>query len=227
MKKEDIEITDIVRILFGPVPPEFYIEMVIRALFVYLVITFGMKYMGKRISSQMSRSELAAMATLAAATGLVIMDPQRGLLPPLIVLGVILFIKWIVDKGNYRSERLEFITEGHYSTLIEDGVLNTHEMKKVRLSKEQLFAQLRGLNIIHLGTIKRLYMEANGAFSIVKSNEKKPGLPVIPPEDTAFINEFNRSDRKACKHCGHLQRQGENNCSNCGSAEWTESISTE
>jgi uncharacterized membrane protein YcaP (DUF421 family) len=226
MKKEDIKIDDIVRILFGQVPPVFYIEMIIRGLFVYLFITFGMKYMGKRISSQMSRTELAAISTLAAATGLVIMDPQRGLLPPLIILGVILSIKWVIDKGNFKNERLEHFTEGHYSVLVENGVLNLEEMKKVRLSKEQLFAQLRESNMLHLGTIKRFYIEANGSFSIIKSKEKKPGMPVIPSWDTDFINELPRSGH-VCARCGYLQQGDELICRNCESTEWIDGTNAE
>src|SRR3982751_6916248 len=117
MKKYDIKITDLYRFLNGQVPPEFYVELIIRTLFVFLVITFGLRYMGKRISSQLSRSELAALSTLAAATGLVILAPDRGLIPPLIVIAVIIGIKRWVHKKNIRSEKFEFMSEGHLTTL--------------------------------------------------------------------------------------------------------------
>jgi uncharacterized membrane protein YcaP (DUF421 family) len=220
MKKEDIHLDDFQRILQGPVPLEFYVELIIRSMFVYALITFGMKYMGKRISAELTRSELAAMASLAAATGLVIMAPDRGLLPPIIVLLVMLLVKGFVDKKNYTSIRFERWTEGMYSILIKDGVLQTHEMKKTRMSREQLFAQLRESGIIQLGKVKRFFMEANGAFTLVKEEQSQPGLAVIPDWDIEFLSALSRTpDMHICGYCGEKKEKPEIPCSNCHSSD--------
>jgi uncharacterized membrane protein YcaP (DUF421 family) len=225
MKKDDIHITDLYRLLNGEVPPEFYIELIIRTLFVYLVITFGLRYMGKRISSQLSRSELAALSTLAAATGLVILAPDRGLIPPLIVIGVIIGIKRWVQKKNIRSENFEFLAEGHLTTLVYDGVLQLKPMQDARISKEQLFAQLRAQEIMHLGMVKRVYHEANGSFTIIKAENAFPGLPVIPEWDQDFLAEQKRSgESNVCTHCGKRQQLEENNCANCKNDKWEPGI---
>src|ERR1700709_2065014 len=129
MKKEDIHIDDLWRILHGNIPLEFYVELFIRAFVVYLLIAFGMRYMRKRISSELNRTELAGMATLAAATGLVILAPDRGILPAVIVFLVLIGCKRIVDRKNYRDEKFESLTEGNMSTLVKDGVLQLKEME--------------------------------------------------------------------------------------------------
>jgi uncharacterized membrane protein YcaP (DUF421 family) len=221
MNKDDIKITDLYRFLNGEIPLEFYVELTIRTLFVYLVITFGLRYMGKRISSQLSRSELAALSTLAAATGLVILAPDRGLIPPLIVIGVIIGIKRWIQKRNIRSEKFEFLTEGHLTTLVYDGVLQLKPMQDARISKEQLFAQLRGQEIIHLGMVKRVYHEANGSFTVIKAANALPGLPVIPEWDRDFLNEQKRStEATVCTHCGKKREPREEHCANCRNEKW-------
>lgn len=225
MKKEDIHIYDWQRILQGPVPLEFYAELIIRGLFVYALITFGMKYMGKRISAELTRSELAAIASLAAATGLVIMAPDRGLLPPVIVLIVMVVIKRIIDTRNYHSQKFERFTEGMYSILIKDGVLQTHEMKQTRMSREQVFAQLREAGITHLGLVKRLFIEANGSFSLVKQKDEQPGLPVLPPWDIDFLSSLKRSKGiEVCSHCGHMKKNNDADCPECHFTQWEESV---
>jgi uncharacterized membrane protein YcaP (DUF421 family) len=221
MKKEQIHLDDIYRILIGEVPPDFYIELFIRTLFVYVIIMFGMKYMGKRIAADLNRSELAAISTLAAATGLVLLSPDRGLIYPLIILGIMLLLRRFINKKNYSSKRFEEATEGKRSTLIMDGEMQWHEMKKVRVSKEQLFAQVRGFGINHLGLIKRLYMEANGDFSMVKNTHPQPGLPAIPEWDTAFLKELPRwHEWNVCANCGHRQQQQEVVCPVCDNEIW-------
>jgi len=225
MKKEDIHLSDWQRILMGDIPAEFYIELIIRTLFVYLVITFGMKYMGKRISAELNRSELAAIATLAAATGLVLLTPERGLLPPIIILIVILGIKSALDWFNYKYSKAEGLAEGKLSVLVEEGILQMKQMKSTRISREQLFAQLRSEQIIHLGTVKRMYLEANGAFSVLRENEPKPGLAVIPEWDQDFINEYKKDQEQfVCTKCGRLEKQNHGRCRTCGNNGWTRPI---
>lgn len=225
MKKEDIHIDDFYRIIFGQIPLDFYIEIFIRSIVVYLLIAFGMKYMRKRITSNLNRTELAGMATLAAATGLIILAPDRGILPAVIVFLVLIGCKRIVDRKNYRDEKFESITEGNMSTLIKDGVLQLEEMEKTRITQEQLFAQLRSGSIIHLGSVKRLYLEVSGAFSIVKNNEPKPGLSVIPDWDKDFLNEQEKSpDTISCCICGSTYPKGETKCKVCGSDSFNDAL---
>ncbi len=225
MKKEDIHIWDLERILLGDVPLEFYIELAIRALFVYLIITFGMRLMGKRISSDLTRSELAAVATMAAATGLIILAPDRGMLPPLVVLFVLIVIKWAVHKLTYRFPKTEDTTEGSMSTLVTDGVMQLQEMKKTRISAEQLFSQLRGGGIRQLGAVRRLYMEANGSFTVIKNEEPVPGLAVIPAWDSELLARFRKvEEAQVCKICGTPVILPGGACKTCGSTAFTPAV---
>jgi len=221
MKKEEIHIEDIIRILFGQVPPVFFIELIIRAIVVYAMITITMKYLGKRVSAEVDRSKLAAISTTAASTGLVLLSPDRGLLPPVIALGVIVLIQWYVNRRNYYDYRFENRTEGKRSTLVADGVLQWKQMKKARVSKEQVFAQVRGTGVTHLGSVKRLYMEASGGFSILPDSQPAPGLPVIPDWDEDFLAELETWDKwKICGNCGNRQEQHETNCPVCDHTVW-------
>jgi uncharacterized membrane protein YcaP (DUF421 family) len=94
-------------------------------------------------------------------------------------------------------------------------------MQDARISKEQLFAQLRGQNILHLGMVKRVYHEANGSFTIIKAENASPGLPVIPEWDQDFITEQKMSEGSMiCIHCGKQRQKDEDGCANCGKDKW-------
>ncbi len=76
-----------------------------------------------------------------------------------------------------------------------------------RISRPELFKELRSKNIYQLGKVKRVYLEASGDMSIYQSDEEKPGLSVLPSSDPD-IQELNKeagNDLKACCCCGNVQ----------------------
>lgn len=91
MKSSEAELWDWMRILFGAeVPPVFLVEVLIRIIIIYLLLIGSMRIMGKRMSSMISRNEMIAMISLAAAIGIPIQDPARGLLPAFIIAGIVI-----------------------------------------------------------------------------------------------------------------------------------------
>ncbi|GAB3784254.1 DUF421 domain-containing protein [Spirosoma horti] len=228
MKKDDIYLADWQRILFGEVPGSFYIEIVIRAFVVYLILVVSMRLMGRRMSSQLSRNEMAAMVSMAAAIGVPILDASRGLLPAVIIALVVVCIQRIISYWAARNETFEGISQDISSTLVENAVIQLVAMKDARMTRELLFAQLRSSGLIHLGHVKRLYIEANGAFTLVKEPEPKPGLSLLPEWDTEFMDEQEKAPEQCvCYHCGNLQPQSgpkTDACANCGHTEWVQAL---
>lgn len=226
MDKDKIDISDWQRILVGEVPGHFYLEIVLRIAFIYLVLMVAMRLMGKKMASQLNSSQMAAMVSLAAATGIPILAPDRGLLPvliiALIVVGLERFVSWLASS-NQRAERS---IQGDIAHLVKDGVLQIDTMRQTRISRERLFAQLRSEGITNLGEIKRLYFEAGGSFSIVPAEERRPGLSLIPDWDEDFCNSrVNSGDLLMCRECGHVEKRSFDRtagCPNCGVTDWVE-----
>jgi uncharacterized membrane protein YcaP (DUF421 family) len=228
MKPEEIKLTDWVRILIGEVPAGFYIELVIRAMFFYLLLMVSMRLLGKRISSQLGRTDLAAMVTLAACIGVPLQAPDRGLLPAIVIAIVVVTIgRWVAAKA-FKDQKFEKLSQGNIDILVKDSVLDLKRMKEVRITRERLVAQLRHLNIDQLGKVKRLYIEANGSFTLIKEQEPKPGLSLMPHWDDDYNQRFKkRDDLCVCEICGLTKEQPvkpDNNCDNCGSKKWTAAV---
>lgn len=229
MKPEEIKLTDWSRIILGQVPPEFYIELIIRGCLVYALLMLSMRLLGKRMSSQISRLELAALVSLASAIGVPMLSPSNGLLPAFIIAFVIVGFTRLISFISLKSEKFESATQGDLDTLVTDGVMRLDIMKRVRITRERLFAQLRSENLNHLGKLKRVYMEANGTFTIVANEEKQPGLLVLPDWDEGFINEkVDWTGIAICKECGEKKPgaggNGEVKCNNCGASDWTKAV---
>ena len=222
MEKYKIHLYDLNRILQGHVPASFFIEVIIRAFAVYLLLIVALRLMGKRMTTRLNRTELGALSTIAAAVGAPIQSPERGLIPAALIVGIVILLQRWVNGYSAKNQRFEELVLGKIHTLVQDGYLQLQNMKKIRVSRERVFAQLRSSQITNLGQIQRMYMEANGSFTSIKNEEKKSGLSVIPEWDTEFLNEQQKDNSKViCSYCG-FEKQNENihQCPNCKKTTW-------
>jgi uncharacterized membrane protein YcaP (DUF421 family) len=221
MESFEIHLSDWSRIVFGNVPPEFFVEVIIRVIFVYLLVIFCIRLMGKRMASQLSRNELVAISSLAASIGIPIQTPERGLLPGLLVALIVVAAQRIISSRLARDGHFERRSQGNISTLVQNGVLQIKAMEKARISRAELFARLRSRQILHLGMVKRFYFEAEGDFTLIRETGSRTGLSVLPVEDPAFLAEQDLSPEiRVCKNCGAMKAERRLSCDHCGHKEY-------
>jgi uncharacterized membrane protein YcaP (DUF421 family) len=222
VKKEDIHLSDLKRILLGQAPLEFMLEAFLRTLFIFVLLLIALRLSGKRMNRQLTIVEMAVMIMLGAIVSVPMQIPNRGLLPGVLILSCIVVFHRGINWLSYKEEKIERLTQGAMCTLVKDGCLNLEEMASARVSQQQLFAALRQKGIRHLGEVKRVYLEACGLFSIYKSADPKPGLTVLPPEDPHLVKAQPRADgEQACLICGYVAKRASEcfACPCCGNHE--------
>lgn len=220
MKKEDIHFGDWQRMFFGDVPGGFYWEVVLRIAVIYVVLMVSMRLMGKRMASQLSRNEMIALVSLAAAIGVPLQAPDRGILAAVVIAIVVVFVQQGLARLATRNQRFESVTQGDLTILVADSMLDLQNMKVSGITKEKAFSQLRSNGIRHLGEVKRLYFEADGSFTLIRNTDVRPGLGILPETDTEFIEQVCRlSHTHVCRRCGYALPQERRACDKCGSDE--------
>ena len=222
MKKEDIHLSDIGRILFGDTPPVFVLEVVLRTLFVYLFLLIAIRLLGKRTNGEITVTEVAIIVMLGAVVSVPMQMPDNGVLQGVLVLLCIVVFQRGITWLTIRSRRLEDITQGTLSIIVKDGILQKEVLRKARISTQQLFAIIRSKQVYNLGRVERLYMEACGTFSLYCTTDERPGLPIYPPGDAKMMETVTtHPDLWACCSCGTvLKTPGRHPCPACGMNEW-------
>jgi len=233
MKKDEIYLEDIKRILYGLAPPEFMLEVFLRTIIIYIALLFIVRWLGKRMSGQLTIMEMAIMLVIGAVVSVPMQVPDRGLLQGgILLLCIVLFQRGISWLG-FKSGKIEDLTQGKASMLVKDGILQLKEMETVRVTHQQLYAQLRQENIFNLGAVDRVYLEAHGLFSIFEAEDAKPGLPILPPDDQeilqtkkqAFSKEPSAVALLACINCGYVKPKNKvEKCEDCGCKDWVNAI---
>jgi len=225
MKPEQIDITDWGRIFLGDVPASFMLEVIIRIALMYLVLMVSMRLMGKRMAGMLSRIEMAALVSLAASIGVSLQDPTKGLLPVVIIAGVVVGFQRFIAWRSTQSMEFEERVLDDLDVLVSDGCINLEVMVKTRVTPDRLFAQFRHEGIYNLGKVRRAYLEANGAFSLLQYSDEKEGLSLIPEKDPELQEVQSKSkDKVACGRCGYLMKKqnATDNCPRCGEKKWQE-----
>jgi uncharacterized membrane protein YcaP (DUF421 family) len=222
-----IELGDWDRILRGQSSWWFVPEAVVRLVFLYVLLICALRLMGRRMSSGLSRNELLALVSLAAAIGPAMQTPEQGLLPPLIVATWVVGLQRMMTLGTFHSHRFENLIDGAVSTLVVDGRIDLRELRRCAIPIERVRAQLRGEGLLNLGQVERLFFEPGGSFSTVRRDQEQAGLSLVPEWDEA-LRGSQRVDpaASACSACGALVRTSRPvRCSSCGStAGWQQAV---
>lgn len=222
-----LRVPDVARLLHGQVGWPFVSEALFRIVFVYLLLLISMRLMGRRMAAMLNRSELAALVSLAAATGAIIGSPDRGLLPPVLICTMVVGVEYAQAQIARRNKRAERAMLGDLSILVRDGELDLVVMKTVSIPRERVLSQLRSEGYTQLGAIQRLYMEADGGFSLIKLVPPRPGLSIIPVWDKAFADlQQSSAAVVACARCGHTEPGDAHGrrCARCGNEEWRAAV---
>jgi len=182
MEESQIKLDDLHRIFIGEAPLEFLVEVLGRAIILYIALLIILRLMGKRMCGQLTISELAVMITLGAIVSSPMQIPERGIVQGIVILICALAFQRGINFLGFKSKRMEKTVQGDVCLLISDGEVNTAQLKKEKISEYQLYAMLRNEQIFNLGQVERAYLEANGSISIFTSPDDKPGKSIIPPD---------------------------------------------
>ncbi|WP_437927172.1 YetF domain-containing protein [Sorangium sp. So ce291] len=227
MKPEEIRVFDLERMLRGQTPWVFALEVLLRVVVIYVILVVSMRLMGRRMAKQVSRNELAALVSLAAAIGPAMQTPDRGLLPTALVALLVVGMQRALSMLAARNRRVEKVTQGEVTTLVADGCLDNRALSSALLSSDRVFAQLRAQGLEHLGQVDRFHLEANGSFSLIKAKDERPGLSILPAwDEDAHRAQPEARGVRACSGCGFVVKRGEepSACGRCGSSEWARAV---
>lgn len=151
-----------------------------------------------------------------------------GILPALIVFGVIVGLYSLVIFVVGRSKRFEELVEGKPVCLIKDGVFSINNFSKETVGEEEFFSELRLHGVSQLGQIEEAIIETSGNISIFyyQDDEVKFGLPIMPGSLENSKKAIKHPGHYSCIFCGYtkqIQPCEQYTCPTCKKLEWVES----
>ena len=180
-----------------------------RTLILYLLLLAVIRLLGKRQIGQMEPSEFV-VTMLAANLASIPMEEvgiplYAGVVPMLVLLGAELLLSGL-SMGSVGLRRLLC---GKPVILIENGRVLQENLRKTRVTIDELMGHLREKDVLDIMTVQYAILETNGNLSVfpypaeVPASEKDAGipasrqyLPVTIIEDGVLLRENLRRSGK-------------------------------
>lgn len=157
----------------------------IRSFLLYLILIAVIRLMGKRQLGQMEASEFVVTMLVADLAAVPMQDLGIPLLSGLIPILTVLFLELILSALSYYSITVRKLFCGKPVILMENGAILQENLKKTRLTPDELTELLREKSITDLSTVKYAILEANGQLSALLYPEFQP----ITPRDMKIQTE--------------------------------------
>ena len=146
----------------------------IRTVLLYLVLIAVVRLMGKRQIGQMEPSEFVVTMLVANLASIPMQDGAiplySGLVPIITVLGVEL----VLSALSMKSVRLRKILCGKPVILVENGNILQKNLKKTRITLDELTGHLREKDVLDLQAVQYAILETNGNLSVFPYPKEKP-----------------------------------------------------
>ena len=145
-----------------------------RTLFLYLVLIFAVRLMGKRQIGEMEPAEFVVTMLVANLAAIPMQDGAiplySGLVPILTVLGMELVLSGLI----LRSVRLRQLLCGKPVILIDNGKILQENLKSARINLDKLTGQLRAKDVLDIRTVQFAILETSGDLSVFPYPKEKP-----------------------------------------------------
>lgn len=145
-----------------------------RTLFLYLVLIFAVRLMGKRQIGEMEPAEFVVTMLVANLAAIPMQDGAiplySGLVPILTVLGMELVLSGMI----LRSVRLRQLLCGKPVILIDNGKILQENLKSARINLDELTGQLRAKDVLDIRTVQFAILETSGDLSVFPYPKEKP-----------------------------------------------------
>ena len=146
----------------------------LRTIFLHLVLIVVIRLMGKRQIGQMEASEFVVTMLVANLASIPMQDGSiplySGLVPILTVLGVELVLSGL----SLRSVRLRRWLCGKPVILIENGNILQKNLKKTRVTLDELTGHLREKDVLDIRSVQYAILETNGNLSVFPYPKERP-----------------------------------------------------
>lgn len=130
-----------------------------------------------RIAGRKSISQMTIPTTvIMISIGTVIVQPiadksiWMALIAAVTFIAILLLLEYLELKWNW----FEDLMRGRAVTVIREGQLQEHELKKLRMTVDQLEMKLRQTGITHMKDVKTVTIETNGLIGYEYMAEAQP-----------------------------------------------------
>ncbi len=159
-------------------------DLVLRTVVVFVFIIIVTRIIGRRELSGLEPFDLILLVVLGDLVQQGITQSDYSVTGALIVIGTLAVLTILVSTLSYRVRPLRPVLEGEPIVLVENGRPIERNMRRERLSMQEVMAEARLQQIESLQDIRWAVLETNGRISFMPHGGSRGGSD--PRDDDAM-----------------------------------------
>lgn len=143
-------------------------DIVLRAAAIFFAIFFVMRVIGRRELSSMEPFDLILLVVMGDLIQQGVTQNDYSVTGAILAITTIALLTVVVSYMGYRSKRLRPLLEGEPLVLVEDGRPIDRNLRRERVTLEELAAEARLQQIATIADVRFAVLETNGRISFIK-----------------------------------------------------------
>ena len=146
----------------------------LRTIILYLVLISVIRLMGKRQIGQMEPAEFVVTMLVANLAAIPMQDGGIPLFSGFIPIVTVLGVELILSHLSLKSIRFRKLLCGKPVILIENGTIMQENLRKTRVTMDELTGHLREKDVLDITTVQYAILETDGNLSVFPYPKERP-----------------------------------------------------
>jgi len=143
-------------------------ETFVRGTAVYFAITLLLRIVPKRHIGNIAPNDMIALVIIGSLAADAIMGEAKALSDLLLMVAVIILWDYLFNLAEYYFPRFRSIAQHSPTLLIHHGVILRDNLRKERLTEQELAANLRLQGITDMAQVQHAILEVDGQISVIE-----------------------------------------------------------
>jgi uncharacterized membrane protein YcaP (DUF421 family) len=146
------------------------VDIVIRAAVAFLLILFLTRIVGRRELSTLEPFDLILLVTIGDLVQQGVTQNDFSVTGMILAIGTISLLTVMFSYLPWRFQVLRQVLEGVPIILVEEGKVVEKNVRRQRLTQEEIAAAARVQNIASLDEVRWAVLETNGQITFIKKS---------------------------------------------------------
>src|SRR4051812_35908817 len=143
-------------------------DIALRSVVLYGFVIFLMRVLGRRELSSISAVDLVLLIVLGDAIQQGLTQDDYSVTGAMIAVSTLAALQVATAFVSFRFPRMQKVLEGMPIVLIDRGTIIEENLKRERMSKDELAAEMRMQQIAKFEDVEWAILEANGTISFIQ-----------------------------------------------------------
>ncbi|KTW16618.1 DUF421 domain-containing protein [Sphingomonas sanguinis] len=154
-------------------------DIVLRASVTFAALYLLLRLLGKREIGQLTPFELVVIVVMGDLVQQGVTHNDFSLTGSILAIATFAFWALVMSWATYLSPRLETLLDGRPQVIIRDGELIEANLRRDRITRAEVEAEMRLAGIAHMNQVAWAILETQGKISFIR----KDGGEVKPDDD--------------------------------------------